>query len=299
MGERDGLKRTDKTTSGRNEVILRKTMNEATLSELEQLSINDFFGSANAWTRRILGLDTFQKTRDINQVENEYNLDKYKTLLAQNCANMEEYKRKEFELAGLDPNTGKVVISIGDIIYKTTVADLRERYYQLIKSTLAPYASGKMCELGCGYGFNLDLLSGECYGGEYSENAVVLANKLGKDVVKFNYYNSDDYSLIRPDSTVFTVHSIEQIPDAAPIVNALRTQKEKINYVVHIEPSFVKERTSLIGLLRNKYIELNDYNRNLIDLLKSQPDIEILELKTDVFGLVPLNSSNIIAWRFK
>ncbi len=274
-------------------------MNDATLKELEQVSINDFFGSNNAWARRIFGIDSFQKTRDLAQVENEYNLDKYKTLLAQNCANMEEYKRKEFELAGLDPEIGKVVISVGDAIYKTSVADLRERYYALIRNTLAPYMSARMCELGCGYGFNLDLISGEGYGGEYSENAVKLANKLGKDVVKFNYYNSEDYKLIRPDSTVFTVHSIEQIPDATTIVNALRNEKEKINYVVHLEPSFVKERTSLIGLLRNKYIELNDYNRNLIELLTTQPDIEILELKTDVFGLVPLNSSNLIAWRFR
>jgi hypothetical protein len=275
------------------------TANTTTLNELEQISINDFFGSNNAWARRILGIDNFQKTRDITQVENEYNLDKYKTLLAQNCANMEEYKRKEFELAGLHPVSGQVVISIGDDIFKTSVANLRERYYQLIRDTLRPYTSPRMCELGCGYGYNLGLIEGECYGGEYSENAVVLANKLGKDVVKFNYYTAEDYNLIRPNSTVFTVHSIEQIPDATAIINGLRNQKDKINYLVHIEPSFVKERTSLIGLLRNKYIELNDYNRNLIQLLTTQPDIEVLHLQTDVFGLVPLNSSNVIAWRFR
>jgi len=119
------------------------------------------------------------------------------------------------------------------------------------------------------------------------------------DVIEFNYYEAADYAFIKPDTTVFTTHSIEQIPDATVIIDNLEKHKDKINYVVHFEPTVVRERTSLLGLLRNKYMELNDYNRNLIDVLKSRDNIEILELQTDVFGFIPLNSSNLIAWKFK
>ena len=51
--------------------------------------------------------------------------------------------------------------------------------------------------------------------------------------------------------------------------------------------------------MRNKFIEQNDYNHNLIEVLKSNPGIEILELETDVFGLAPLNTATLIVWKFK
>ena len=93
--------------------------------------------------------------------------------------------------------------------------------------------------------------------------------------------------------------AVPPIPDATIIINNLEKQKHKINYVVHFEPSVVPERSTLLGLLRNKYMELNDYNRNLISILKNRSDIEILELEIDIFGLVPLNTTNLIAWKFK
>ena len=46
-------------------------------------------------------------------------------------------------------------------------------------------------------------------------------------------------------------------------------------------------------------MELNDYNRNLIYVLKERKNIEILELEIDLFGLVPLNTTNLIVWKFK
>ena len=246
-----------------------------------------------------MGLSDFQKTRDIKQVENEYNLDKYARLLEFDFKTIEEYKAKEFEQAGLHPVNGEMCISFNDLLLKTNVSNARCLYYNIIKSTIAKYGSENNCELGCGYGYNLSYLPGKCYGGEYSKNAVKIAQKLNYDVIDFNYYNESDYNFIKPGSTVFTAHSVEQIPDATVIINNLSKQKNKINYVVHFEPTIVKERSSLFGMLRNKYIQLNDYNRNLIEVLKSKNDIEIVELKTDLFGLSPLDSSNLIVWKFK
>lgn len=266
---------------------------------MKPISINEYLNSNNAWSKRLLGISEFQKKRDVQQVENEYNLDKYARLLEIDLKTIEEYKAKEFEQAGLDPSTGEIIISFGDELFKTSVANMRNIYYSLIKTTLAKYSSKNICELGCGYGYNLSYLGANVYGGEYSKNAVALAQKLGLDVVEFNYYKSDDYNFIKPDTTIFTTHSIEQIPDATIIIDSLEKQKDKINYVVHFEPTVIPERSTLLGLMRNKYMELNDYNRNLIEVLKSRKNIEILKLETDVFGLVPLNTSNLIVWKFK
>lgn len=266
---------------------------------MKEVSINEYLNINNVWTKRLLGLTDFKKNRDVNQVENEYNLDKYAKLLKVNLQTVEEYKCLEFEQAGLNPINGEMYISFDDTIFKTNVSNMRALYYNMIKNTMSKYGSENNCELGCGYGYNLSYLSGNVYGGEYSKNAVTLAQKLGLNVVEFNYYEDKDYNFIIPNSTIFTTHSIEQIPDATVIINNLEKQKSKINYVVHFEPTVVEERTSLLGLLRNKYMELNDYNRNLISVLKNRSDIEILELKTDIFGLVPLNTTNLIVWKFK
>lgn len=265
---------------------------------MQPLSLNKYLDNNNPWTRRILGIEQFQKTRDINQVENEYNLDKYASLLKLDLPDMEAYKTKEFELGGLKPETN-ISFSIEDELFIAPTSFARTLFYSIILSKVQQYRSGTVCELGCGYGYNLTYLGTGAYGGEYAENAVKLAQKLGQDVVSFNYYEANDYSFIRKNSTILTVHSIEQIPDANVIIENLSKQKDKINIVIHFEPSLVPARTSLLGLFRNRYIELCDYNRNLANVLRSRNDVEIIEYKQDVFGLNPLNSSNLIVWKFK
>jgi hypothetical protein len=266
--------------------------------KMKTILLNDYLNVKNPWTLRLLGKTDFKKHRDIHQVENEYNLDKYAKLLKCDLKTIEEYKAQEFAFAGWNQNS-EMIISSGETIFSVPVSEARSLFYNLIREKVTQYASKHICELGCGYGFNLTLFGKNTYGGEYSENAVTLAKKLGMDVKPFNYYKSEDYQFIRPDTTIFTSHSIEQIPDASVIIKCLEKQKEKINYVVHFEPTIVEERISLFGLLRNRYIEINDYNRNLIAVLQNHPGIEILELKTDVLGLSPLNSTNLIVWKFR
>lgn len=265
---------------------------------MKPISINEYLNKNNPWSQRLLGLTSFQKDRNIQQVENEYNLDKYAKLLDYDLKSIEEYKLKEFELGGLKAS-GQMHVSFGEDIFAVSLAEARKSFYNLIKEKVSQYSSKNICELGCGYGFNLSYVGANTYGGEYSKNAVALGKKMGMNVSEFNYYNCEDYEFIKPDSTVFTTHSIEQIPDANVIISCLEKQKQKINYVIHFEPTIVNERDSLFGLLRNKYIEINDYNHNLISVLKSNAGIEILELKYDVFGLSPLNSTNLIVWKFK
>ncbi|MFM9983975.1 MAG: hypothetical protein ACKVOK_01995 [Flavobacteriales bacterium] len=265
---------------------------------MKPVNLNDYLNKNNPWSHRLLGNVDFQKTRDIDQIEREYNQDKYAKLAAFTLGTMEEYRNLELEQAGLPVETARPIISIGDELYEVTVPEARKMYYDLIRSNVNKYKAGRICELGCGYGYNLTLFEGELYGGEYSSNAVSIAQRLAMDVIAFNYYHEKDYSFIRPDSTVFTSHSIEQIPDASVIVENLRKVKHNIKYVVHIEPTILPERDSLLGLMRNRYMELNDYNRNLLSTLQQSADIEILEYQSDVFGVVPLNSSNVLVWKF-
>lgn len=266
-----------------------------------KIELNDYFSASNRWSNRILGLESFQKTRDIEQIEREYNQDKYLRLLQSDASNLTDYRKLELEQAGLYNGNGTIVYSLGDDLFEEKVDVSREKYYDLIRTNVGKHNPGIICELGCGYGYNLSLFNSNVvtYGGEYSENAVKIAHKVGLNVQHFNYYQSSDYDFIKAGSTIFTSHSIEQIPDATIIIENLRARKHLIERVIHIEPTYVKERTSLLGMMRNRYIELNDYNHNLFDVLKNAADIELIEVSFDVFGFVPLNSSNVFIWRFK
>ncbi len=172
---------------------------------------------------------------------------------------------------------------------------------------------GTLVELGCGYGYHLWTLS-KAYprlrylGGDYSANAVRLAGRLYRDhpgitVRQFNFYD-EAYALIGEvgpgPATVVTIHAIEQLPTARPFVDALVRTRSKIRDVLHFEPLYDSEDpTSLLGALRRRYAEVNDYNRDLLAELRRRPEIEIVEMRHDVLGLNPLNPTSVVRWRFR
>ncbi|MDD4803199.1 MAG: hypothetical protein PHF24_09720 [Syntrophomonas sp.] len=264
---------------------------------MEPISLNEYLSADNIWTKRLLGIESFGQVRNCEQIEREYNQDFYGKIAAQfrNCSSINEI----LQYASLQYANSNTYISFQDEIFRVSSIMANQLKATILKSKLEQYCSDYICELGCGYGINLTLLDGNVYGGEYCNNAVKLAQQLGMEVYPFNYYNMEDYGIIKESSTVFTCHSIEQIPDARCVIEGLSKCRDKIRCVVNFEPTVIHQRKNFLGLIRNRYIELNDYNRNLIELLQKNKDIEILEYNTDVFGINPLNPFNIIAWQFK
>ncbi len=265
---------------------------------MKRISVNDYFNESNRWLKRITGEEKYKRKRDIALISKEYDDTKYYDLLKLNYDSIEDYKQKEFENAGLLQDT-LLNISLKDEIFSTKLSIARQIFYSLIKDKIFQYKSLNNCELGCGYGFNLTYFPQYTYGGEFSKNAVKLGKKLGLDIKEFNYYEKKDYKILKNNTTVVTVHSLEQIPDSNIFVENLKSHKDKINYVINFEPSYIHERKNFIGFCRNRYIQLNDYNRNLFTELLSRTDVEVIEYEYDIFGLNPLNSTNLIVWRFK
>jgi hypothetical protein len=202
-------------------------------------------------------------------------------------------------LVGQDWREARTAFSLGNEIFETTGATCLTMYFSMIRSRFEKYKSDFYCELGCGYGYNLSLFNRPGYCGEFTEAGVAVGRKLGLSVDQFDFYNCDSYRIIRPRSVVFSVQALEQIPDASAFLEGLRTQRDRVDTVLHLEPSFIPERRDLLGQLRNRYLEMNDYNRNLVTLLQRAGDVEILEFDQDYFGSPPLNSLHLIAWRFK
>lgn len=271
---------------------------------MKQASWNDYLSINNPWTKRLLGLEPFSKIRNLEQIEAEYNQDKYARLLPFDFADVEHYRSQENQLDEFDEQA-EVFVSFQEELFTVQLSLLAAINRSLIFDTVKKYQPSHLCELGCGYGYNLSYLkslSDKVWGGEYSENAVTIGKRSGLDVRTFNYYNLHDYELILGGcdrTVVLTVHSVEQLPSAQCFLDGISTQKDLVDLVIQFEPSLLPERASLIGMLRNRYIELNDYNRDLLEILRNRDDVEILEYQPDLIGFNPLNPTNLIVWRFK
>lgn len=288
----------DNRAAFRNDYLVKNCLP----TKMKKVSWSEYLSLSNPWTKRLIGLETFSKKRNLEQIELEYNQDKYGKLLDFDFDDIERYKVKELEFAGVS-DSKKVFISLEEELFESNLGLGRSIGYTMMLDVVKKYSSDSLCELGCGYGYNLSYLRRslglDVRGGEYSQNAVTIGNKLGVDVNRFNYYEIDDYKIIKDQSTVLTVHSIEQLPSAQCFLDGIEANKHKVDVVINIEPSYLVERNSLIGILRNRYIELNDYNRDLFSLIKSRNDIEIIEYERDIFGLNPLNSASLVVWKFR
>jgi hypothetical protein len=268
---------------------------------MKQVSFADYMNENNPWVERLLGEEqSFQKTRNISQIEKEYNAGIYAKRLQLVMDDPEGFRKNTVYAETKD----LIYASIGTDIYHMSSGLFAAAKRNMMLEIIEKYVkAGNICELGAGSGQNLVWLRERqklpVYGGEYSENAVKIGKLLDLEVYGFNYYEENDYSFIRPDSNIITVHSIEQIPDASIIIDTLRKIKDKINLVIHFEPLFIDSRKDLIGTLRNKYIKVNDYNRNLLQIVENSSDIEILHRQFDVLGNNPLNPTSVLVWKFK
>jgi hypothetical protein len=52
-------------------------------------------------------------------------------------------------------------------------------------------------------------------------------------------------------------------------------------------------------MARNRFNEMIQHNRDLVELLRNDPDIEIVSFEPDMFGLHPLNPTIRTVWRFR
>jgi hypothetical protein len=267
---------------------------------MERLSLSEYLNADNKWTRRLLGLEEFSVRRTKEKIQEEYGRQKWGRLLKREFADLKQAKEIELEiLFGPDWRTQEAFLSFKNEIFRTTHRLGVRLYFDLIRTRFEKYTADCYCELGCGYGYNFSLFDGFVYGGEFTDSGVAVGRHLGLDVSHFDFYDRASYKMIRPRSLVFTIQALEQMPDTSEFLEGMRLQRRRIAVVLHMEPAILSERHDLLGLLRNRYLELNDYCRNLVDLLRQAADIEVLEFEPDCIGKPPLTSLHFIAWRFR
>lgn len=282
--------------------------------DLKKIDLNDL-PTYSQWPERMLGLSPWTvKTRTLEKTEAEYNVDKYMPCLNKFEESMGKISMEEIKKFELGDDASELCISFGDELFLTTFGNARKKYYEEIRQVLKPSIekSRTVIELAAGYGYNLWMLAQEFtdpslkwIGGEFAENAIELGNKLaGPNAIieKFNFYETPYNLLSKVEGpiTIFSVFGTQQLPSAKDVLLGLRPYKDKIERVVYFESVYEHcDSLTILGLMRKRYIELCDYNTDMLTILRSSDEVEIISERRNVIGLNPLLPASIIEWKFK
>src|SRR5208283_5307895 len=156
-----------------------------------------------------------------------------------------------------------------------SAGESRRRYMELVAGALAPHApASAIVELGAGYGRMLLNLARKqpfkgmkVMAGEFTASGVHLLQRLASaQGIEITAAGCDlasarltDFA-IPPDAIIFTSYATHYVPKlSASFVEALSAFRPRV--VVHFEPCYEHcDGRTLIGLMRRRYIEVNDYN---------------------------------------
>lgn len=266
------------------------------------------------WPARLLGVEQWEVRRKTpEEVLREYNNDKWGVFLEKVRASSVPLTIDDAERWDMDLPHEALVWHSGRFEPMSYLA-ANALYVQLVSEALRSCTpAAALVELGCGYGkVVLRLLADSVFGAtpwyaaDYAQAGVDVVKHLaanGGVDVHTGWCDFTDPALtdmeIPEGAVILTSYATPCVPELSEgFVEALIERRPKA--VVHIEPCYEHCDTStLLGLLRMRYLEVNDYNRNLMTLLRAFRDrgrIAIDREEPTVFGTNPLLSASVIVW---
>lgn len=270
------------------------------------------------WVGRVCQTKPFaQKTRDRDQILSEYQVSKWGKVKAFLEGGGTPTLSGLLRAQGIDPEkkipfsrNGELFVAASEIVFEEWNHVILQTLKNVVSGAFGGRVSGALVELGSGLGDKLVLTAGalrpnEAWGGEFTESGVevgtLLARASGMSSVHFrhfDYHTPQTCDWIPENALIYSVHSIEQIPQLS--LETLRAiAKRKPRAVVHLEPVFVEEPHSTLETLQKGYTQLNDYNRNLepaLRQLEREGVLRLSEVRRDVFACLPLNPTSILQW---
>lgn len=269
----------------------------------------------SAWPEHLIGLKPLpdiKKTPD--ELIREYDREKWGDLLNKVLATSVPATLDVLDALFL-PADDEVLCSEEDSLFVMSSLEANRQHIRKVQETLAtltPFSN--LVELGAGYGSVIlrlalnDVFKGvNFFAGEYTANGVKLIKevasaeslKVGVGRCDFSGVPLTDFEL-PPNAVIFTSMAVVCVPALpATFMDQLLAAKPKA--VVHFEPVVeMLSDTSLLDLLSKRYVQVNDYNMNLMQLLTDYQDrgvIRIEAVERRVFGANPLLSASSIVWR--
>ena len=276
-------------------------------------TINDL-PSYSKWPLRLLGLENFTELKKNNsEIEREFGIDKWGALLKEiesgNVKTLEEaddygnsdvdtliFNNGQFELSSLKAAT---------LLYNNLVFDICSKYFP----------SKSIVELGCGYGSvilniaqKMNNKEFDFFAADLTTSGSLCAQRLAQmENIQLktgwcDFNNPDVTNLNIPQNSIiftsYALHYIKGIPQ--DFINFILSTKPKA--VIHFEPLAELFDNSLYGLMKRKYMQVNDYNMSMLSTLKEyekKGTLKIRDVVPEVFGKNPLLPASIIVWEGK
>ncbi|MFZ3138514.1 MAG: hypothetical protein WA126_14115 [Thermodesulfovibrionales bacterium] len=284
----------------------KKLSKEYTINDLPRFS---------SWPARLLGIDLWeQKYKTKEEIIREYEHEKWGPLLSRVQKEINDITLEKVE-KWMIYDTPDVLCSIGEKLKLLTAYKAHQRYMNLLEKTLKQYLpASSIVELGCGYGSiilklakNMNNSSMSFLAAEYTESGKELTNILARaenisiDLGYCDFTSPEITTLAMPeDAIIFTSYATPYVPRLQDsFIEGICKFNPKI--VIHFEPCYEHcEITTLLGLMRKRYIEVNDYNNNLVTLLyryQKKGIIKIIDEKPTIFGKNPILTASILIWK--
>ncbi len=266
------------------------------------------------WPARLLGLEEwYQRLRTSEDTLREYDQDKWGNLLARLRDNDDQISISEIDRMNFGDDSPVLYSSANDFELRS-IMEVQKRYLDLIADALLVYLpASALVELGAGYGSVLlalaqrDRFAGlPLIAGEYTKTGLQLIEKLAlaqnlevtTGYCDFSARRVTDLAIPK-DALIYTSYATSCVSELGEeLIRSLAAFQPKA--VVHVEPCYEHcDHSTVLGLMRRRYIEVNDYNTNMIDLLHDQQAlgrVKILREDPAVFGMNPLFAASIVIW---
>jgi hypothetical protein len=278
-----------------------------------EINVDDLPQYSN-WPHRMLGLVEWEKkVKNSSEVLREFDRDKWGTLLDYIRSSQSSLSLKQVEKF-VYGNPADIACLLNSKLVKLSSYAAFEEQYKIILEALSDQVQAKaLCELGAGYGQIVLRLAKEnsfsklkIIAAEYTSSGVQLIEYLARSekmnvVAGFCDLNKPGITdiSIPHQGILFTSYSACYLTDCnLKFVEDISSFQPSVVY--HFEPIYEHcNPRSLLGLMQQKYIEQNSYNRNLLTVLKDAETkglIKIITEKPQVFGSNPFLPMSIIAW---
>lgn len=281
----------------------------------EKILLNDLPKYSLRMRELLFTLEEHIRYKTSKEVIREYNDDKWGSVWSfiENHPNatLQDVNRYLF-----DELKEIVVFQKGEYL-KKILKSACDNQISIVQSTLQRYMDQANClvELGAGYGFIiLNLIKRmkndhiSYFAGEYTVNGIRSIGAIAEnEKIKIEVDSCDFRELTLGQafakvrrSVVFTSFALVCVPQISRDFIQYIRRLDPL-YCVHFEPCYEHhDPLTIQGLLCRRYIETNDYNRNLASMLheaEERGELEIISEEKNCFGTNPLLPMSVIVWR--
>lgn len=274
------------------------------------MTINDL-PRFSKWPARLLGIEPWkQKVKSKEEIDREYETESWgvylKRVKSEGLENsVTSHTLDDWQCA----SDTQVLYTKGNAFFQKTFGYAYSEYLNIIRGYIVKFLPAKsVVGLGCGYGSVILAIAeylneANFLAAEYTPSGIELTKICAKnqgikiDVGHCDFMKVPITDLIVPKGAIiFTCAAACTLPKLpSSFIDSLIQLRPSV--VIHFEPIYEHHnRNNLLDMMRRRYVEVNDYNRNLLTLLK-ESNIQILIEDYAVIGVNPLFPISVIAWK--